>query len=479
MLLLSFFVSLSSRSHRRSFPYSSVLSPASLCLYLRWKSENKAAPCAGCLTPSIPFNPKPPPPPPSPSLSADCPGTGAEEAGKAAACAGCPNQQICATAPKGPDPDLAAIAQRLQAVKHVVLVLSGKGGVGKSTFAAQLAWHLAHQDKQVGLLDIDICGPSIPRLMGVEGEEIHASASGWSPVYVDDRLGVMSIAFMLPHPDDAVVWRGPRKNSLIKQFLKDVDWGELDYLVVDSPPGTSDEHISAVQFLKAAHVDGAIVLTTPQEVSLMDVRKELSFCRKVGLNVLGVVENMACLQVPLSAVRFSHHPTHTATSAATSAASVATEGASDTHASSASNTSDPAGEGEGEDVTARVMEALQVLFPGTLSVQADMFHVGSTGGGEAMAAAMGVPFLGRVPFDPSLGRAAEEGRSAAPDHGDDAAATAGGIGVAAAAAAAGVGGGGGAANGDVRKVEGLSLGAAALGRIFDRIVATVESNTCR
>ncbi|CAI5459551.1 unnamed protein product [Closterium sp. Yama58-4] len=386
-----------------------------------------------------------------------CPGTGAEEAGKAAACAGCPNQQICATAPKGPDPDLAAIAQRLQAVKHIVLVLSGKGGVGKSTFAAQLAWHLAHQDKQVGLLDIDICGPSIPRLMGLEGEEVHQSASGWSPVYVDDRLGVMSIAFMLPHPDDAVVWRGPRKNSLIKQFLKDVDWGELDYLVVDSPPGTSDEHISAVQFLKAAHVDGAIVLTTPQEVSLMDVRKELSFCRKVGLNVLGVVENMACLQVPLSAVRFSHHPT-----------------LSNTHASSAGSL---AGEGGGEeDVTARVLQALQELFPNGLQVQADMFHVGSKGGGEAMAAAMGVPFLGQMPFDPSLGRAAEEGRSAAPHHGDDATAADGGIGV---AAAGGVGGDGGAANGGVRKVEELSPGAAALERIFSKIVATVESSACR
>ncbi|CAI5469993.1 unnamed protein product [Closterium sp. Yama58-4] len=225
-----------------------------------------------------------------------CPGTGAEEAGKAAACAGCPNQQICATAPKGPDPDLAVIAQRLQAVKHIVLVLSGKGGVGKSTFAAQLAWHLAHQDKQVGLLDIDICGPSVPRLMGVEGEEIHQSASGWSPVYVDDRLGVMSIAFMLPHPDDAVVWRGPRKNSLIKQFLKDVDWGELDYLVVDSPPGTSDEHISAVQFLKAAHVDGAIVLTTPQ----------VSFCdsgESPPPHPMPVMHIGHCLQFSMSPIR--------------------------------------------------------------------------------------------------------------------------------------------------------------------------------
>ncbi|GJP51885.1 hypothetical protein CLOM_g11009 [Closterium sp. NIES-68] len=400
-----------------------------------------------------------------------CPGTGAEEAGKAAACAGCPNQQICATAPKGPDPDLAAIAQRLQAVKHIVLVLSGKGGVGKSTFAAQLAWHLAHQDKQVGLLDIDICGPSMPRLMGLEGEEIHQSASGWSPVYVDDRLGVMSIGFMLPNPDDAVVWRGPRKNSLIKQFLKDVDWGELDYLVVDSPPGTSDEHISAVQFLKAAHVDGAIVLTTPQEVSLMDVRKELSFCHKVGLNVLGVVENMAELQVPLSSVRFSHQPTHSArTTTATSAASVFPNGETNSHACEEGS---GAAESGGEDVTVRVLEALQQLFPGPLLLSTDMFHTGSGGGGEAMARTMGVPFLGRVPFDPSLGRAAEEGRSAAPERAD----ADGGAGV-----GAGVGAGheGGAAGiREKQKAEGLSPGPASLLRIFDKIVSAVEKSNCR
>ena len=124
-------------------------------------------------------------------------------------------------------------------MKHKILVLSGKGGVGKSTFSSQLSLSLARSDaSEVGLLDIDICGPSVPKMMGLEGEEVHQSNNGWSPVYVQDNLGVMSIGFMLPNPDDAVVWRGPRKNALIKQFLRDVDWGDLDYLIVDSPPGT-------------------------------------------------------------------------------------------------------------------------------------------------------------------------------------------------------------------------------------------------
>lgn len=123
--------------------------------------------------------------------------------------------------------------------------------------------------------------------------QVHQSAEGWSPVYVDDNLGVMSIGFMLPSTDDAVIWRGPRKNGLIKQFLTDVVWNELDYLIIDTPPGTSDEHISIVQYLKSTNVDGAIVVTTPQEVSMADVRKELNFCKKTGLPVLGIVENMA------------------------------------------------------------------------------------------------------------------------------------------------------------------------------------------
>ena len=217
-----------------------------------------------------------------------CVGPSSERAGKASGCEGCPNQKACAEG-KGreEDPDLAVIRARLSSVKRKVLVLSGKGGVGKSTMSAQLAFALAADGLRVGLLDIDICGPSIPQMLGLRGQTVHQSASGWSPVYVtqssvagadtagdgegggsdnddDIELGVMSIGFMLPSEDDAVVWRGPRKNGLIKQFLTDVDWGALDYLLVDTPPGTSDEHISLVQYLAKAlgEDDGALVRAT-------------------------------------------------------------------------------------------------------------------------------------------------------------------------------------------------------------------------
>ncbi|XP_074647953.1 cytosolic Fe-S cluster assembly factor nubp1-A-like [Tubulanus polymorphus] len=229
-----------------------------------------------------------------------CPGTQSEDAGKGDACKGCPNQNICSSGlPKGPDPAIEDVKQRMSGVKHKILILSGKGGVGKSTFTAHLARGLAHNpDKQIGVMDVDICGPSIPTVMGVEGEQVHQSGSGWSPVYIDDNLSMMSVGFLLANPDDAVIWRGPKKNGLIKQFLKDVDWGDLDYLVIDTPPGTSDEHLSLVQYLSSTHVDGAVVITTPQEVALLDVRKEINFCRKVNLPIIGVVENMSGFVCP-------------------------------------------------------------------------------------------------------------------------------------------------------------------------------------
>ncbi|KAL2266907.1 hypothetical protein VTJ83DRAFT_4184 [Remersonia thermophila] len=229
-----------------------------------------------------------------------CPGPESEQAGTADSCAGCPNQQICASAPKGPDPDIGVITSRLGGVRHKILVLSGKGGVGKSTLTAQLAQSLAaaNPDVTVGVMDTDICGPSIPKMLGVEAETIHVSASGWSPVWAADNLAVMSIQFMLPNRDDAIIWRGPKKNGLIKQFLKDVEWGELDFLLVDTPPGTSDEHLSVNTFLRDSGIAGAVVVTTPQEVSLLDVRKELDFCRKAGIRVLGLVENMAGFVCP-------------------------------------------------------------------------------------------------------------------------------------------------------------------------------------
>ena len=178
-------------------------------------------------------------------------------------------------------------------------MLSGKGGVGKSTFSSLLSQAFAaNPNSTVGLMDTDICGPSIPRMMGVEAETIHVSNGGWSPVWVSDNLGVMSVQFMLPNRDDAVIWRGPKKNGLIKQFLKDVEWDYLDYLIVDTPPGTSDEHLSVNSFLKESGVDGAVVVTTPQEVSLLDVRKEIDFCKKAGIRVLGLVENMSGFVCP-------------------------------------------------------------------------------------------------------------------------------------------------------------------------------------
>jgi Mrp family chromosome partitioning ATPase len=135
-------------------------------------------------------------------------------------------------------------------------------------------------------------------MLGVEEETIHVTNSGWEPVWVCDNLGVMSVQFMLPNRDDAVIWRGPKKNGLIKQFLKDVTWGELDFLVIDTPPGTSDEHLSVNSFLKESGVDGAVLVTTPQEVSLLDVRKEIDFCRKAGIRMIGLVENMSGFVCP-------------------------------------------------------------------------------------------------------------------------------------------------------------------------------------
>merc|ERR1719150_1881339 len=134
-------------------------------------------------------------------------------------------------------------------------------------------------------------------MLGLVGQDVHQSNEGWSPVYVDDRLAVMSIGFMLPNQDDAIIWRGPRKNGLIKQFLTDVNWGSLEVLFIDTPPGTSDEHISIVTYLQDS-MDGAIIVTTPQEVSLSDVRKEINFCRKVKLPIIGVVENMSGYACP-------------------------------------------------------------------------------------------------------------------------------------------------------------------------------------
>jgi Mrp family chromosome partitioning ATPase len=135
-------------------------------------------------------------------------------------------------------------------------------------------------------------------MLGLEGSDVHRSNTGWQPVYLEDNFAVMSIGFMLPNKDDPVIWRGPRKDGLIRQFLTDVMWEELDCLIIDTPPGTSDEHISLVNYLKNTNLLGTVIVTTPQEVALLDVRKEINFAKKTSLNVMGVVENMSGFVCP-------------------------------------------------------------------------------------------------------------------------------------------------------------------------------------
>ncbi|KAK4212551.1 S-adenosylmethionine decarboxylase [Rhypophila decipiens] len=198
----------------------------------------------------------------------------------------------------------------LSKIKHIVLVLSGKGGVGKSSVTTQLALSLSLAGHSVGVLDVDLTGPSIPRMFGIEDAKVTQAPGGWLPITVhnaDESTGVgslrvMSLGFLLPRRGDAVVWRGPKKTAMVRQFLSDVYWDELDYLLIDTPPGTSDEHISLAEtLLQKARPDqlaGAVVVTTPQAVSTADVKKELNFCVKTGIKVLGVVENMAGFVCP-------------------------------------------------------------------------------------------------------------------------------------------------------------------------------------
>ena len=183
-------------------------------------------------------------------------------------------------------------------VKKKYVVMSGKGGVGKSTVSVNLAVSLALQGKKVGLLDVDIHGPSVPTMLGLHGISLTGSEEKIDPVFVEGipNLKVMSVGFLLETEDAPVIWRGPMKNSIIKQFLKDVVWGELDYLIIDCPPGTGDEPLSVIQLLGKA--DGAIIVTTPQDVSSVDVSKNINFAEQMKIPVTGIVENMSGFVCP-------------------------------------------------------------------------------------------------------------------------------------------------------------------------------------
>jgi Mrp family chromosome partitioning ATPase len=289
-------------------------------------------------------------------------------------------------------------------IKHKLLVLSGKGGVGKSTVSAHIALELASRGHEVGLLDVDICGPSIPKMMGLEGHKIHQESSfrslfshklflsealriiflqdssGWSPVFCHENLCVISLGFMLADKDKAILWRGAKKNAMIKHFIEDVNWGILDYLVVDTPPGTSDEHLSIVQALELTgpNKTAALIITTPQEISLQDVRKEINFCKQICIPIVGVVENMSSIIADAYSFTFKAHD---------------------------------ATNGQHIDLTSEVQETLSRAFPNLhLVATQNIFHHSLVEPTTSMAKKLGIPFLGSIPFQTSIGKTCEEGK---------------------------------------------------------------------
>jgi Mrp family chromosome partitioning ATPase len=189
-------------------------------------------------------------------------------------------------------PDIAA---RMDRVKHKILIGSGKGGVGKSTVTVNLAAALSMRGYRVGVIDADITGPNVPKLLGIEEEKLHQGAEGIEPA-IADGVKVVSMALVLSSRDSPVVWRGPMKMAAIKQFISDVNWGDLDFLLIDLPPGTSDEPITVIQLMP--DLDGAVIVTTPQEVSLLDSRKAVNMIKSMDLPVLGIIENMSGFMCP-------------------------------------------------------------------------------------------------------------------------------------------------------------------------------------
>jgi Mrp family chromosome partitioning ATPase len=233
----------------------------------------------------------------------------------------------------------AAVDSSLQKIKKKYIVLSGKGGVGKTSTAVNLSMALANKGFKVGIMDVDLHGPDVPRMLGLKGMLNLSENNKLNPIRYSDNLKVVSIESMIASKDDAIIWRGPLKYSAIRQFIGEVEWGELDFLIIDSPPGTGDEPLTIAQTILDAK---AIIVTTPQEVSLADVRKSISFCRTVEMDILGLIENMSGFACP------------------------------------------------------------------HCDKMVDLF---GSGGGEKTAGSAGIPFLGRIPFDPNVVSCGDNGIS--------------------------------------------------------------------
>lgn len=250
-------------------------------------------------------------------------------------------------------------------IKHKIMVLSGKGGVGKSTVSTGLALSLAQQGHKVGILDIDITGPNVPKMMGLDGKRLHVEGGRIHPAQGHLGVKVISMAFLLDDDDTPVVWRGPIKLGAIQQFIGDVEWGNLDYLVIDFPPGTSDEPLTVAQSLP--DIDGMVIVTTPQDVALMDSRKSIGFAESLKVPVLGVVENMSGYTI-------------NGKSAPNSAVEIAGPG--------------------GKSISTQTDDE------GNFSVVVDIFK---KGGGKNTAEEFSVPYLGALPFDPGFVRGGDDG----------------------------------------------------------------------
>lgn len=183
------------------------------------------------------------------------------------------------------------IIENMKGIKHKIVILSGKGGVGKTTVATNLATSFAKRGKSAGILDVDIYGPNVPKLLGLEGQHPEVNDETLLPVPGPLGIKVMSMGFLLQKSDDAVAWRGPLVAKAIRQFLSDLAWGELDIMVVDLPPGTGDEILSILQLIP--DIDGVVIVTTPQEVAVLDARRAIQLVERMGVKVLGIVENMS------------------------------------------------------------------------------------------------------------------------------------------------------------------------------------------